>query len=214
MRGALWIFGLALVTAVAVGCGGSQAGSANVQSKKMPPGGNFDGVYQSPAYGRMEFTVEGANVLGLYEGERHWGRIEGKAQGNLLSFHWTQWNADMQGKVRESSGRGFFKYIIEVEGGATTTREVHRLKGEWGYGEAETGNLWGAVKLSNRAKKRLEPYSPDQASVGMADEEYGASGFDVGASSEPDRDQETEVQMSDPDEEEEESGGGVDDLFD
>jgi hypothetical protein len=178
----------------------------------MPPGGNFDGVFQSPAYGRMEFTVEGANVLGLYEGERHWGRIEGKVHGNLMSFHWTQWNADMQGKVRESSGRGYFKYVIDVEGGATTTREVHRIKGEWGYGEAETGNIWGAVKLSKRAKKRLQPYTPEEASSDMAGDEYGASGFDESSSGETN--QETEVQMSEPEEEEEESGGGVDDLFD
>lgn len=211
MMRALLIFGLSLVTAAAVGCGASQGGGP-AQAGKMPPGGNFDGVFQSPAYGRMEFTVEGANVLGLYEGERHWGRIEGTVNGNLLSFHWTQWNADMQGKVRESSGRGYFKYIVEVEGGATTTREVHRINGEWGYGEAETGNVWGAVKLSNRAKKQLKPYTPEQASGDMADEDYGASGFDESASGETS--QETEVQMSDPDEKEEESGGGVDDLFD
>ena len=211
MRRALWIFGFVLASVVTVGCGGNQA--TTVQAGKMPPGGNFDGVYQSPAYGRMEFTVDGASVLGLYEGERHWGRIEGKINGNLMTFHWTQWNADMQGKVRESSGRGYFKYKIDVEGGATTTREVHRIKGEWGYSEAETGNVWGAVKLSNRAKKRLKPYTPEQASSDITDEGYGASGFDESAGGE--MNEETEVQMSEPEpEEEEESGGGVDDLFD
>jgi hypothetical protein len=211
MRRALWIFGFVLASVVSVGCGGNQAGV--VQAGKMPPGGDFDGVYQSPAYGRMEFTVDGASVLGLYEGERHWGRIEGEINGNLMSFHWTQWNADMQGKVRESSGRGYFKYKIDVEGGATTTREVHRLKGEWGYGEAETGNVWGAVKLSSRAKKRLKPYTPEEATSDIADDDYdGAAGFDESASGE--MNQETEVQMSEPEPEEEESGGGVDDLFD
>jgi len=212
MRTALWISGLILASLATVGCGGSQA--TVIQAGKMPPGGTFDGVYQSPAYGRMEFTVDGKSALGLYEGERHWGRIEGEVNGNLLTFHWTQWNADMQGKVRESSGRGYFKYKIDVEGGATTTREVHRLKGEWGYGEAETGNVWGAVKLSKRAKKRLKPYSPDAASSEMSSEdEYGASGFDESAGGE--MNQETEVQMSEPEaEEEEDSGGGVDDLFD
>jgi len=211
MRSALRISGLVLAVVVAAGCGGSQAGSANVQPKNMPPGGDFDGVFQSPAYGRMEFTVDGSTVLGLYEGERHWGRIEGQIRGDVMTFHWTQWNADMQGKVRESNGRGYFRYVIDVEGGATSSREVHRIKGEWGYGEAETGNKWGAVKLSNRAKKQLKPYSPEGAGSDMGDDEYGASGFDEGSSGETN--QETEVEMSAPKEEEEESGGGVDDLF-
>jgi hypothetical protein len=181
-----------------------------VQPGKMPAGGNFDGVFQSPAYGRMEFTVNGANAVGLYEGERHFGRIEGEINGNVMFFHWTQWKEDLQGKVRKSTGRGYFKYRIDQEGGATSTRDVHRLRGEWGYGEADVGNPWGAVKLSVRAKKRLKPRSPE-SEPGM-EEEYGASGFDTGAEEE----QETSVQMSDPDEEEEEpedSGGGVDDLF-
>jgi hypothetical protein len=181
-----------------------------VQAGKMPPGGHFDGVFQSPAYGRMEFTVNGAEAVGLYEGERHFGRIEGQINGNLMKFHWTQWKEDLQGKVRKSTGRGYFKYVIEQEGGATSTRDVHRLKGEWGYGEAEVGNLWGAVKLSVRAKKRLKPRSPE-VEAGMADdEEYGASGFDTGAEEET----APAVEMSDPDEEEEEEeAGGVDDLF-
>jgi hypothetical protein len=201
--------GLVAVIAFAAGCGGSQ-GTAMVQAGKMPPGGNFDGVFQSPAYGRMEFTVDGAEAVGLYEGERHFGRIEGKINGNLMKFHWTQWKEDLQGKVRKSTGRGYFKYAIDQEGGATSTRDVHRLKGEWGYGESEVGNPWGAVKLSVRAKKRLKPRSPE-AEAGMAeDEEYGASGFDTSAE-EADA---PAVEMSDPDEEEEEEeAGGVDDLF-
>jgi hypothetical protein len=211
MRVALWIAGVVLATAFATGCGGSQASSANLQPGKMPAGGNFDGVFQSPAYGRMEFTVDGNRAVGLYEGERNYGRIEGTIQGDVMLLHWTQWTADMQGKVRETRGRGFFRYTIEIDAGSTVTREVHRLNGEWGYGEDETGNVWNAVKLSVRAKKQLKPFDPKSVGSGM-DEEYGASGFDESA----DAPGETEVEMSEPKakEKEEDEGGGVDDLFD
>jgi hypothetical protein len=201
-----------IAIAAVMGCGGGQGKSALVQAGKMPPGGDFDGVFQSPAYGRMEFTVDGGQAIGLYEGERHYGRIEGQLNGNLMLFNWTQWKEDMQGKVRKSTGRGYFKYIIDVEGGATTTREVHRLKGEWGYGESDAGNPWGAIKLSKRAKKRLQPRDPSIETD--VDDDFGTgSGFDDAA----DEEGETEVQMSDPDEEEEEEeeeeAGSVDDLF-
>lgn len=209
MRKALAISVVTLAAVGAIGCGGGQAVTANIQPKPMPEGGNFDGVFQSPAYGRMEFTVEGDKAVGLYEGERHYGRIEGKINGNVMRFTWTQWNMDLQGKRRSKTGKGYFIYKIDEEKGATKTRFVHRLKGEWGYGESEVGNPWKAVKLSTRAKKILKPHADDSP---VMDDDYAQSaGFaaggdeDVGAPA---------VEMSDPDEEkEEETGDDLDGLF-
>jgi hypothetical protein len=179
-----------LVVSLLGGCGGAKGQTANVQPGPMPPGGTWDSVFQSPAYGRMEFTVEGNRVAGLYEGERHYGRIEGQIDGNVLLFNWTQWKTDLQGKLRESTGRGYFKYSIEVDQASTRTREVHRITGSWGYAESlEDGGPWDAIRLE-RAKKILRPHAlvEDDGSDDMST----SAGFDTGG------DQDTSIKMSKP----------------
>lgn len=201
-----------VLSSLACACGGPQPGRADVKAGPMPPDGDFDGVFQSPAYGRMEFTVEGNSVVGLYEGERHFGRIEGGINGNLMNFTWTQWNADLQGKYRESTGRGYFKYVVETEKGMASTRDVHRIRGEWGYGEDNAGNVWDAVKLSKRAKKTLKPHKVEGTTAVMDDDYAASAGF--GVTEAPTGD--TAVEMSDPDEDEgeaEEADDSLDGLF-
>ena len=209
MRTALGVAGVLLAAVCTVaGCGGAQGQLANVQPEPMPAGGDWDGVYQSPAYGRMEFTVDGNQVTGLYEGERHFGRIDGTFEGDLLTFKWTQWKSDLQGKQRETTGHGYFKYVLQVEQATTKTREVHRLEGEWGFGESMVGNPWSAVKLSKRAKKILEPHQV--ADTEDSGDDLGASaGFDVGGDSAP----EPSAPEPEPEEEPEESAPSIDDLF-
>ncbi len=205
-----WIVIIALtIGSIGLGCGGPQVGRADVSPGKMHAEGNFDGVFQSPAYGRMEFTVEGNDCVGLYEGERHFGRIQGKINGNLMTFVWTQWNQDLQGKLRESTGNGYFRYVVEEEKGMTSTRKVHRLKGEWGYGEDNAGNRWKAVKLSNRAKKILKPKDTKGASTVMDDDYAASAGFGVGEEPEEGA---PGIEMSDPDEDKDEESDGSDNL--
>ncbi|HUT78566.1 MAG TPA: hypothetical protein VM285_12810 [Polyangia bacterium] len=182
--------GMLLAAALLAGCGGAKGQLANVTPGPMPPGGTWDSVFQSPAYGRMEFTVEGNQVAGLYEGERHYGRLAGQIDGNVLTFVWTQWKADLQGKNQEKTGHGYFRYSIEVEQASTRTREVHRITGSWGYDDSLTdGGPWDAIRLE-RAKKILKPHG--------AVEDYGgddmgtSAGFDVGG------DQDTSIEMSEP----------------
>jgi hypothetical protein len=183
--------GMLLVVSLLVACGGAQGQLPNTQPGPLPPGGTWDGVFQSPAYGRMEFTVEGNQVSGLYEGERHYGRIEGQLDGNVMTFVWTQWKADLQGKNQEKTGHGYFRYRIDVEQASTRTREVHRIAGSWGYGDSLTdGGPWDAIRLE-RAKKILKPHA---AVEGGDEDDMGASaGFDVGGG-----DQDTSIEMSEP----------------
>jgi hypothetical protein len=174
----------------ALGCGGPQkATSVEIAPGPMPEGGGFDGVFQSPAYGRMEFTAQGANVIGLYEGERHYGKIEGTINGNVLSFKWTQWKQDLQGKERTSTGHGYFRYIIDEEKTSGAPKKVHKIEGEWGYDTDNAGNPWKAVRLE-RAKKQLKPHAAEEDGMG---EDYSQSaGFDSAAAPT----EEPSVQMS------------------
>jgi hypothetical protein len=199
----------------AIGCGGSQkAARVEIAPRPLPEGGNFDGVFQSPAYGRMEFTVQGANVIGLYEGERHYGKIEGTINGDVLNFTWTQWQQDLQGKERTSTGHGYFRYAIEEEKTTTSSKKVHRLNGEWGYDADNAGNPWKAVKLSERTKKQLKPHG---ASGGDEGEDLSQSaGFDTASPTE-----ETGIEMKEstaPDTQpadvhQEKPAEGLDNLF-
>jgi hypothetical protein len=206
------VFALAVAAAL-VGCGGAQ-GELPVQPGPMPQKGSWDGVFQSQAYGRMEFTQNGRNVVGLYEGERHFGRIEGRIEGDVLLFDWTQWNQDLQGKLREKTGKGYFKYHVVEEQGLTSTHTAHKLEGEWGYDDSRTGNPWSAVKLSDRAKKRLEPHT-EVLESGGADDYDAASGFqDVGGGGEEGGGADSPAPRPEPEPEEEEpSEDIIDDLF-
>jgi len=168
----------------ALGCGGAQTPtSVQIAPSPMPEGGNFDGVFQSPAYGRMEFTVQGANVVGLYEGERHYGKIEGTINGNVLNFTWTQWKQDLQGKERTSTGHGYFRYGIEEEKTSTSSKQVHRIAGEWGYGADNAGNPWKAIKLTGRAQKQLKPHAGSEGD-GMNADFAQSAGFESSTSTE------------------------------
>ncbi len=165
---------LGLVIAMsAAGCGGASKEALYTRGP-MPFEGNFDGVYQSD-FGRMELTVEsGERVVGLYEKNDIFGRIEGNVKDNLLIFNWTQWNVEMRGKIRETNGRGVFQYMIdEHEGG----KPSHWLKGFWSYNRDEPVNPWKAYKLGTKAKKKLVPFDPASYTGDEEEEEDDAEGF-------------------------------------
>jgi hypothetical protein len=149
--------GLVLVFSFALSACG--AGQKEVRWIKgpMPPEGNFDGVYQSD-FGRLELTASGNRVTGLYESDQFWGRLEGMIDKNLLVFNWHQFNEEMQGKIRETHGKGVFQYIVEEMPMGAQTKKYHRLEGWWSYKEDDLINRWNAAKLSERSKKKLVPH--------------------------------------------------------
>ncbi|MBN2803256.1 MAG: hypothetical protein JXR91_09190 [Deltaproteobacteria bacterium] len=163
------IFAIAIIA----GCGGSQGGGyKSINPGNMPQDGTWDGVYFSDAYGRMELTANGSMVIGLYESERWKGKIEGDTNGNVLNFKWTQFNEDLNGKVRTTSGHGYFVLTSKDEGTAEKSRITFFIKGEWGYGENNSGNNWEAVKFPEGTQKILKM-------MGAADDaDKGSTGKD------------------------------------
>lgn len=156
MKRNLFNFSIWLVfVALLVGCGGNE-GYKKLVAGQLPDMGNWDGVYYSDAYGRMELSDNGnGTIVGLYEGERFHGKIEGTAEGDLLNFKWTQWNEDLNGKSRETKGQGYFRYVIKEEGTMEKSRPTHYIEGEWGYLDANSGNTWSCVKFPQNTKKIL-----------------------------------------------------------
>jgi hypothetical protein len=168
-----WTLSLFIFAALA-GCAGSK--EALYKKGPMHPEGNFDGVYQSD-FGRLEITVQGNKATGLYEKNEKAGRIEGEIKRNLLYFRWTEWDSGLKGKPRETTGRGVFQYMVDeypmADGRVKTS---HWLKGFWAYGRDDPTNAWTAYKLGKKAKKKLQPFDPDEG--WGEEEEYEESSFD------------------------------------
>jgi uncharacterized membrane protein YgcG len=178
MKKNLWTLGLFVALVWVAACGGSQK-EALWQRGPMHFDGNFDGVYQSD-FGRLELTIEsGDKVVGLYEKDDKYGRLEGEIKDNLLFFSWTQWDLGMKGKPRETSGKGVFQYKVEEYQASGGQKFRHYLDGYWGYGREKPSNPWKAYKLSDKAKKKLQPFDPNAGIGKVQDEDYeGASQFE------------------------------------
>ncbi len=204
-----WIVSAIVVLglAVAFGCGGSQPGKSTARAGTMPQDGTFDGIYQSPAWGRLEITVDGSNAVGLFESDSRYGRMEGTVTGDLYKFRWTSTNTKVGGKIADSTGSGYFKYVV-IEEGTTKKRMVHWVKGEWGYGEDDAGKKWDAVKLQ-RAKKRLKP-SGDKGPTTVMDDDFATS---AGFGTTPETEKEVGG-MVEPEPDEKDEGEDEDDTLD
>ncbi len=174
MKKQYWKLGLVALVFTAA-CGANK--EALYTRGPMPAGGDFDGCYTSN-FGRMELTVEGgSHVVGLYEQNDKYGRIEGEIKDNLLLFEWTQWDVNMRGKTRETKGRGVFQYMVdESMGGAPQ----HTLKGVWAYSKETPTNPWNATKLGTKAKKKLVPFDPAKYTGNEEEEEDNSGNFESG----------------------------------
>jgi len=202
----LWVMSIVIIT----GCGASMQGVPT--SNAMHAEGNFDGIYYSPAYGRLEMTANGDSIFGLYEGERHYGRLEGTIKDDLLKFTWTQWKTDLNGKVRKKTGKGYFKYVVKEEG-TTKKRLVHWLEGEWGYDNNYTGNPWECVKLPKKAQKFLKPHENNGPTTTMDSDYAEAAGFGALDQSEGDSTESTSSSAPVEEEDQDQGGTNLDDLF-
>ena len=142
MRSALGLV-ITLVVGLAVGCGGS--GNASIKPGKMPENGSFSGVYFSPQYGEMHLVQNGNAVVGKFKKDERSGKIQGEADGDVLSFEWTELKAMVSNRPQETRGHGYFRYVVDASNGD------HVLKGRWGLAESDTdGGEWNAYKSRTR----------------------------------------------------------------
>lgn len=135
---------------------------AQLKPGTMPEGGKWRGVYYSTIYGYLHLVTDGDNVSGKWrtaEGDK-WGELNGKTEGDILRFKWTEHKIGMFGPSATSEGHGYFRYIVPK-----MDNSDHELKGEWGLGDSDAGNPWDAIKQRN--------LDPDPDSV-MPDESQSA----------------------------------------
>ncbi len=165
---------LAPLSTVACGPEEPQVVKANVVAGDMPGDGNWRGVWYSQTYGYLHLVKEGNNVHGKWRtaaGDK-WGELHGTVEGDLMRFDWVEHKIGMFGPNAESSGKGYFKYIVPKEENAD-----HEIQGEWGLGENEAGYTWTAIK-----QRRMEPdpesVMPDEAESAVEGGDWDGSKSD------------------------------------
>lgn len=139
--------------------GACSGGQARIPDKgPMPEGGTYTGVYFSPQYGEMHLIQTGHEVAGWYSQNERVGRIHGTVSGNVMHFVWEEKREMVPGKPEITRGHGYFVYHIDHEKRGESEYEVHRLEGEWGMDNDETGGgPWTATKSLRR---KPEPNPP------------------------------------------------------
>jgi hypothetical protein len=147
---------LAAAALAATGCPSDGAPKvANVQPGEMPQGADWTGVYYSELYGFLHLVQDGQTVSGkwLRPSKDRWGSVNGKANGDLIKFSWSEYTVGSVGPNSMKKGRGFFKYKRPAGDNVDDT-----IVGEIGFENDETGEPWDAVKQRN--------VQPDLKSIG------------------------------------------------
>lgn len=154
---------------------------AHVTPGAMPSGESFTGSYHSPQIGDVFLEQTGEVVTGTYEYDRAachaTGRVEGRTNGNLLSFSWTESQAEC-GRLQPLRGRGYFLLWKD-------SAENGRINGEWGVGDEESG---GGPWSATRDRVRRQPQRRAASSGGGVFEDGNGSssgGSSSGGSSTP-----------------------------
>ncbi len=144
----------ALLLLLTISCGGSQGTQMNssIQRGPMPEGGHFAGIWFGN-WGEMSISTQGSSIVGEFcqEDRNRYGRVEGTAQGNVMTLHWITYDVSMAGARRESDGSAMVQYEIEAQGEG----ESHIMVGSWGYG---TSNADGGVLRFTRSARRSERF--------------------------------------------------------
>ncbi len=183
-------FSLALaVSSTLVGCGPSagEVKHANVKPGSLPEGGEWNGVYYSTTFGYLHLVSDNKSANGAWRttaGDA-WGEMSGEVDGDLLRFQWTERRIGAIGADATKKGHGYFKYTIPTPG------EPHKIVGEWGLGESDSGAPWEAIKQI-RMEPKPESVKPDEiegrTNVGGWDDSEEGKPADSGDSTKSDGD--------------------------
>jgi len=141
---ALYVFWMQLgLVLFAAACGGGSQQALRVNA--MPEGGSFTGVWFSPQYGEMHIRQEGSTALGRYTKDERVGRLQGRVEGDVLRFEWSEARELIVGRPVQTRGHGYFRIVKDDAEG------TWKLVGEWGNDAAERGGgPWNAVKSKTR----------------------------------------------------------------
>lgn len=138
---------LIFVASCSGGAGGARM-NTEIQRGAMPEGGTWAGIWFTN-WGEMSLSTQGSSVVGEFcqEDRNRYGRLEGTANGNVLTLHWITNDVTMGGAVRQTEGSAIVQFSF-VEAGET--RGMH-FEGTWGFdrSNADGGTLYGERSTRN-----------------------------------------------------------------
>jgi len=144
---------LLLLILFTISCGsrGVQMNST-IHRGPMPEGGTFAGIWFSN-WGEMSLSTQGSSIVGQFcqEDRNRYGRLEGSAQGNVLTLHWITNDVTMSGSSRQTEGSAIVQFSF-VEAGENRTSH---FEGTWGY---QNSNADGGILRGDRSPRRSEQF--------------------------------------------------------
>lgn len=145
---------------------------AHITQGAMPSGETWSGSYSSPQIGEVYLDQTGDVVTGTYEYDRAAcharGTLEGRANGNLMTFTWTESQAEC-GRLTPMRGRGYFLFWKDGSDNA-------RINGEWGLDDNESGGgPWHATRDRVRRTPQRRSTAPSSGG-GVFEDANGAQG--------------------------------------
>lgn len=159
--------------AIVAACGGG-AQHAVVSQGPMPQGGSFTGVWHSPQYGEMHLIQTGENVAGCFVKDERHGRIQGRVSGNVMRYEWSENRELVSGRPMATRGHGYFVYTINGD-------EDHRIDGEWGNEESDSGGgPWEAVRDRRRGRRPDPECRSGGQPAAQQGDSFGGDSFNSG----------------------------------
>jgi hypothetical protein len=171
--------------------GGSQGVQRNTEIDRgsMPEGGDWAGIWFTN-WGEMSITKTGSSVVGSFcqEDRNRYGRFEGTANGDVMSFRWITNDVTMAGASRESEGSAIVQFTFVPAG---ENQSAH-FEGTWGY---NSSNADGGPLRGDRSPARSTRFLRGQYTLNcplreqtegappMSNEEVGDNPGDDGGSS-------------------------------
>lgn len=155
-------FILCVVLLVLAGCSGGNQGvqmNTEIQRGAMPEGGNWAGIWFTN-WGEMSISTTGSSVVGEFcqEDRNRYGRLEGTANGNVMTFHWITNDVSMAGASRETEGSAIVQFTFVPAG----ENQSSHMEGTWGY---DNSNADGGILRGDRSPRRSDRFLRGQYSV-------------------------------------------------
>jgi len=147
----LFVVLAAFALAAPLACGGgtqSKSKTAAIKPGNLPAGATWDGVYFNPIWGYLHIVTEGNGFKGKWQrtDKSAWGEMHGTITGDVIRFDFAEHKVGMVGPSATTKGKGYFRYV-RPEG----ENLDDRLKGEWGFDDAEVGGgEWDGIKQRNQ----------------------------------------------------------------
>ena len=140
------------------GCAPAGSLPPGVSPKPMPPGAEWQGVYQGPYHIYLRITRAGDHAQGTWRsmGGRE-GELWGDLDGNVMKFTFAEHDVQNNGAW---FGRGYFVYSVKEPG------SVPEIRGEWGLGTSEANRQWYAVKRPDVPLDAAEVNTADVETTG------------------------------------------------